>query len=307
MKLLSCLLSLFLFLPLAAQAELLSPEKHFSAGVQAYCRRNWKAAEQELTTLTQNFSPLEFPKEAYFYLGVAYFYQLEYEYANDSFNQYLKIDPNPHFLNDTVTFKFATAEAFRTGAGTRVFSYSHCPKWLSGHDMALRIYDEIIATLPSSDTAARALFSKGCLLCQMRDYRCSIDAFLMLIRRFAKHELVPDSYLAIHDVYLIQASEECQNPDLLVLAELSLVRFAEEYPNDSRLVEAKDAVNQIKEVYAWGLYSTGCFFEKTCKNSAAILYYKSTISQFPDTNIASRCIQRLKHLGVEVLDVVKET
>lgn len=271
----------------------LSAEGHYQEALDAYTSENYVEVVRQLEILTDNFSCGKFPGDAYFFLGVSYFQMGEYESANTALNLYLKLDTNPAYLTEAVAFKFAAAEAFRCGERARLFGYSQCPKWMNGRDLAVTIYDEVIATLPSSDLAARALFSKGSLLCEMQDFRCSIESFSTLIRRFPKHELTPDSYLAIDQVYLCQAQLEFQNPDVLVLAQLNLTRFRSDFPNDDRVQEASELVHQIQESYAWGLYSTGGFFERVCKPQAAVLYYTSAISQFPDTNIAQRCRERL--------------
>lgn len=275
-----------------------SSYNHYGQGIAAYECEDWSTAIRQLVITTENFSCGSYPADAYFFLGVAYFQTCEYECANEALGIYLKTDQNPIYLTEAVEFKFASAEAFRQGARARVLGYRRCPKWASGYDLALTIYDEVIATLPSSDLAARALFSKGSLLCEMRDFRCSIEAFQTLIRRFPKHELTPDSYLAIDQVYLHQAHLEFQNPDILVLAELNRARFSDAFPNEERVEEASAVVAEIEEIYAWGLYSTGCFYERTCKPAAALLYYYSAISQFPDTQIANRCRSRQSEIWI---------
>lgn len=285
------------------ESATLTAEEHYQMGINAYAREDYLEAVRQLQIVTDNFPSSTFAGDAFFFLGVSYFQTTEYEFANTALNSYLKIDINPNYLTEAVEFKFAAAEAFRCGQRIRILGYRQCPKWLSGRDLALTIYDEVIATLPSSDLAARALYSKGCLLCEMQDFRFSVEAFSTLIRRFPKHELTPDSYLAIDQVYLCQAQLEFQNPDILVLAELNLTRFKADFPNDDRVEEASEMVQQMEELYAWGLYNTGCFFERVHKPCAAGLYYTSAVCQFPDTDIATRCRERLARLSATCPDV----
>ncbi len=185
--------------------------------------------------------------EAHYYLGVAYYYLEEYEFSNDALSDYLKAQSHPVYFEEAIQYKYAIAEAFRCGAKRRLLSMHRCPKWAEGKEQALAIYDEVIAALPSQDIATQALFSKGCLLMDMKEYCESVEAFRMFIRRFPKHELAPESYLAITAVYLKQSCCEFQNPDILALAEINLRKFKQDFPREERIALAEEDVMSIKE------------------------------------------------------------
>ena len=220
----------------------------------------------------------------------------DYDLANCSLTNYLHENASPEFLEEVIQLKFQIAEALRGGARRRPYCSKRFPKFLQGYDLAGEIYDEIISTVPCQEIAAKSLYAKGCLYSQTFDYRCAIEAFLGLIRRFPRHETAPDAYVAMLDVYHTQAFYEANNPDILDLAELTYTHFCHDYPNDDRLVEASDTVMAIRERYAYGLYSTGQFYERVCKPESSVLYYVSTIERFPDTEVADCARKRLCHL-----------
>lgn len=165
-----------------------------------------------------------------------------------------------------------------------------------GRTLALKIYDEVIAALPSNDLAARALYAKGCLHWQIKEYRRAIEDFQLVIRRFPKHELAPESYVAISSIFVDQSQTEFQNPDILSFAEINLRRFKQEFPREQRIVDVEQDLASIKEFYAQGLYDTGRFYERIHKPCASIIYYKNAIKQFPDTNVAKCARERLNIL-----------
>lgn len=68
---------------------------------------------------------------------------------------------------------------------------------------------------------------------------------------------------------------------------------------EERLEEAENNVEEIKEIYARGLYDTGQFYERVKKPRASIIYYKNAIKQFPDTQIAQLCQERLEALNCD--------
>lgn len=270
-----------------------SAQEHFSLGCNAVEACDWREALQQFRIIITNFPATTYGQEAYFYEGVSYFHLKEFDFANESLTTYLKVQSNPRFFQECVEFKYAIAQKLSEGAKRRFFGTKKLPKWACGKALALQIYDEVIAAVPSHDISARALVSKGRLLWQLKDYRACIEAFQLVIRRFPKHELTPECYLFISRVFIDQCRTEFQNPDILAFAQINLRKFKQEFPREERICEAENNVQVIKEIYARGLYDTGCFYERTCKPNASIIYYKNTVHQFPDTCVADLCRQRL--------------
>lgn len=273
-----------------------SAEQHFKLGMQALESGCWSDAASQFTIVSSHYPVTPFGQEANYHLGVAYYYMQEYDFANTAFSNYLKCHNDPRFFLETIEYKFCIAEQFRCGAKRRFFQTRKMPKWASGQSLALDIYDEVISAAPSTDLAAKALYSKGYVLWQARDYKAAIDSLQLLIRRFPKHELAADCYVLINKVYLDQSVQEFQNPDLLALAQINMRKFKRDFPKEPRLEESEVDVQSIKEIYAQGLYETGLFYERTKKLGASIIYYQKTIREFPDTYIAQRCIARLNCL-----------
>lgn len=276
----------------------MSVEEHYNHGAEAFENRDWVEASKHFKIVTLNFPEMQCAKDGYLYLGIACYYRAEYEDANDACSNYLKAQNHPQYLEEALRYKLAIANAFTDGAKRRILKYKTMPKWLSGYDNALQIYDEIIATYPCHDLAAQALYSKGVLHWRDKEYRESVEAFQMLIRRFPKHELAPDSYAVINKVYLEQCQQEYQNPDILAFAELNTKKFAQDFPGEEKVAQAEDDVKKIREIFAFGFYDTGQFYERLKQPEASMIYYKNAVKQFPDTYMAHQCRKRLDALGV---------
>lgn len=274
----------------------LTAEEHHALAVEAYKKCDWNEAARNFLIITQSFRTSPLAVDASYFLGVCYFELQEYEFANNAFSAYIGGKSHPNYFIESIEYKFCIAEAFRNGAKRHFFGTKQLPKWASGEELGVQIYDEVVAALPSHDFAARALYSKGSLLWKNKDYRNSIDCFQLLVKRFPKHELTPEAYLAMTCVYLDQSKFEFQNPDLLAFADLNVRRFKKQFPKEERLIQAENYVLEIKEVYASGLYETGLFYERTGKPLASVIYYKNAIQQFPETVVAKWCQKRLMDL-----------
>lgn len=268
-------------------------EEHYNSACHAFNRGDWPEAARLFYIVTLNFPNTSYGHDALFYQGIANYHLEEFDVANRHFNAYLKCQSNPKLFMETMEYKLAIADSFRCGAKKHLFGYDCLPKWLTGRTLALEIYDEVIAAMPNHEMAAQALFSKGCLQWDLQEYSDSVESFQTLIRRFPKHEYSPEAYLFINQIYLAQSKREFQNSDFVALAEINLRRFREAFPQEERLLEAEEDVLAIKEVYAKGLYDTGKFYEKIKQPQAAVIYYKKAINDFPDTQVALYCKERL--------------
>jgi len=281
--------------------------KHYNLGCEHYGCESWRAASSEFEKVIYYFPCSDAATDASYYLGICYFKMKEYDFANEEFSNYLKASQHPPFFQDAVEYKFCIAEHFKGGRKKHPFKIRYLPKWVSGQQSALVIYDEVIACLPNHELAIQALYSKGNLLKKMREYRDSIEAYQTLIRRFPRHEIVPACYLNIADAYVQQSALEFQNPDILALAELNVRKFKDDFPRDERTAIAAKSVSLIKELYAKGLCDLGLFYERMKQFDAAAIYFQSSIEEFPDTQVAAFCRSRLMSLGYESRSSLLET
>ncbi|MBA2728134.1 MAG: outer membrane protein assembly factor BamD [Parachlamydiaceae bacterium] len=281
-------------------APYMSVEEHYNAAVDAYEAKDWLEASNQFYMVKAGFPNSTYSQESGFYLAVCYFNIGELDAANTTFSIYLQGKDHPRLFQDAIQYKFAIAERFRAGARCRLFGYKQLPKWSGGYELALTIYDEVVAALPCHDLAAEAFYSKALLLRSKREYRECIDCLQMAVRRFPKHELAPEYFLLINTCYLDQCRLEFQNPDILAFAEINCRRFQLQFPREERLAQAEAGIREIKEVYGWGLANTGLFYERIGKPRASILYYQNTVHQFPDTQSAELARRRLTILGGEI-------
>lgn len=276
-------------------------ECHYSAAVAALEACDWREAAQQFAIVAVNFPLSPYGHESLFFQGVAEYNLEEYDCADQAFSDYLQSKNHPRLFEEAIEFKYAIAEKFRLGARRRLLGTKSLPKWANAETHAIKIYEEIIAAVPTSELAVQALYSKGLLHWNRRECSEAVECFQIIIRRFPKHELSPECYLMINQVYLDQSRFEFQNPDILAFSEINVRRFAQSFPRDERVCEAEQGLLEIKEVYAKGIYDTGQFYERCKHPQAAILYYRTAVIQFPETQVAELSKERLFALGYVVV------
>lgn len=272
---------------------------HYNLGAQFYNNQEWKKAANEFEKVIYFFPSSEAAAEASYFLAVCYFEMKEYDFANEEFSSYIKASEHPAFFEDAVYFKFCAAEHLKIGKKRRPFKYRYFPKLICGQDMALTIYDEVVAALPNHELTVQALMSKGDLLRKMREYRLAVETYQLVIKRFPRDNAIPACYVNIANTYIDQSKVEFQNPDILALAELNAQKFAEDFPRDENVDIVNQSVFRIKEYYAKGLADIGRFYERIDEPEAAVIYYQSAVEEFPDTYVAEFCRSRLLVLRFE--------
>lgn len=279
----------------AEKIATMSLPEHYAIACRAYELHDWNAAASHFCIVCTNFPKSSVAAESAFFQGICLYELGELEFSNEAFNNYLA-NSQPKYFQETMDYKFAIANEFCSGARRRFFGSKQMPKWLSARNLCVQIYDEIIQSMPCHEYAAQSLWAKGLLLWEDCAYQDTVDTYQTLIRRFPKHELTPQAYVAINQVYLAESEWEFQNPDLLPLAEINLKKFKQEFPRDERVAAAEVDLLSLKESYACGLWKTGKFYEGQGKCGAAIIYYMNAVKQFPSTKIAEKCQQRLQSL-----------
>lgn len=275
----------------------LSEQEHFQLGLQALQTNNWKEASKQFQIVHLNFPNTPTGQEALYFEGMALYNLCEYDLANESFNQYLKGQHVPEYFEEAIQYKYEIANQFRDGAPHRAFGTKVLPKILPDRARAIDLYEEVASALPNSDIAARSLEAKAKLHLSYGFYTDCVATYMQLIKRFPRHELAPEAYKCIADVYLSQGRREGNNPDLLILAQMNYKRFQADFPRDERLAYVEGTVYALKERYAHALYATGRFYERKYQPGASAVYYKMAIAQFPDTSSAESCRERLHILA----------
>ncbi len=270
----------------------LSVQEHYSLLKEAVDDKSWLEVIKQGRILIKNFPTAVFALDSYFYLGVAYFNMQELDFANQNFGLYLKKQTSPKFFEEAIQYKFAIAKQFEKGEKRRLLGKEDLPKWMPARQEAIAIYDEVIMALPQHDLAVESLFGKARVLLQEEEFKSSIETLQTLLRRFPKHPLACDSYIAIVDIYREQAEKEYPDPDYLDLAEITVRKFKMDFPGEPKVVEAERILVDMAEIYAKALYKTAEFYERTHKPAAAIIYYNKILAKYPLTQTAQRSQKR---------------
>lgn len=279
--------------------EISTEEKYFSQIAQHLEQKNWDNAYHICHLMYKKYPHFEKTYDVYYQWGVSAFHLKHYSKANECFSKYLELTPNPEYFEEIIQFKFLIAEAFRKGEKSHLFGWNAMPKWMPSSDQALEIYEEIIASLPHHELAVRSLYGKALLLAYYEDYRDSIDTFNLLIQRFPKHNLAPQSFVEIGKVYLQMAKSKQQDPTLIDQSAINIRKFRMAFPSNKNIVRAEKVHKRLQSAFADNLYDIALFYKKRKKHKAAELYFKKILSTFPESKSAYKASRDLETLVID--------
>ncbi|MBJ7448793.1 MAG: outer membrane protein assembly factor BamD [Parachlamydiales bacterium] len=268
-------------------------QEHYQAGIDAVEACRWDEVVMQFQVVITSFPDSKYALESLYYLGIGYFYTGDYDFANQNLSLYLQMQTHPKHFYETMQYKYAIAEQFGMGARCHLFGLHALPKWMDSTELAITIYDEIIAALPNDELAAKSMYAKARLHYQMKEYTESIDNYQNFIRRFPKNELAPDAYLGIAQAYYCESLSQANNPDIQGLAQINLKRFRLDFPGDERIALAEEQLASMQETGAQVYLEMGYYYERIKHPEASILYYMTAIQQFPNTQSAINAQNRI--------------
>lgn len=270
-----------------------SSQEEYTLLVSSYENKDWKGVIETAKSSLKGDAESPFIGDLYYMTGVAYFNEGDYGIAEEYFSNFLQKSSAAKYFEDSIIYKFKIAEEYERGAGKHLMGWEFMPKWASGQDDAMKIYDEVIATLPHHEVAAKALANKSKMQWKRGKYKEAVDQYQTLINRFPKNELTPEAYSNIAMIYYEQSTEEFPGSDLIELAVLNLKKFKADFPGDEKVAQAEVMMGKMQNHYAKDLWESATYFEKKGKLVAARLYYEAIIQKYPASQYVSDATERM--------------
>ncbi len=201
-----------------------------------------------------------------------------------------------NYEGEALNMQFVIAEVFLSGTKRKFLGM----RMLKADDIALRILDDIVTNDPDSQLAELATVTKARYYYAEGDYAFAEQEYGFLIQQYPRSRYVRQSLL--QGAYAAQASFTGIDFDdaPLIEAEERFRRYVSLYPGSAEQEGIGLLLDGIGETRAEKELSIGKYYEKVGRIRAARFYYRSTMTNWPDTVAAIGAAERLDALqGIE--------
>ncbi|WP_213358130.1 tetratricopeptide repeat protein [Chlamydiifrater phoenicopteri] len=273
-----------------------SPERYMEEGKQFLAKGQYHKALTCFLIIINHFPGHELLPESTLLAGKCHLKRDQFDLANKLLSKYLTL-PEASYSQELFEMKLQIAANFALGKRKHLFSLEGFPKLENADQDAFDIYNEVLSAHPFENLGAVALYYKGELHRVRKEFDEALKVFQKLTKQFSSHELSIKAYVAISEIYVIKSLPEPHNTTYLTLSKANLDKFLKKHPNHPAIKVLNENIRKIEECHAKGLYSTGKFYEKKKKPSAAKIYYQTAVSLYPNTSWVSKCDSRIARLS----------
>ncbi|MFY7843135.1 MAG: tetratricopeptide repeat protein [Rhabdochlamydiaceae bacterium] len=247
--------------------------------------RNWKELYRTSCSLTQLDGSIN---EAWFFKGVGAFHLGEYEIANESFSNYLSLTKDSSKHKEVIAYKLKIADYFKKGGKKHLMGVQKLPRLFSSKEEALQIYEEVLQALPYDHLGGVALFHKGEMAFEAKEYKEAIEIFESVIQRFPQAPLSADSFIKIGLSYLRESLDSFPDPHNMELAVLNKNNFERSFPDHKKISVLENYLDEMQEFFAKSLFETAQFYQKRGKREASSVYYNQILKKYEKTVTAQK-------------------
>ncbi len=218
-----------------------------------------------------------------------------YGKAHELLQQFLNQYSGSQLTDEALRLEFLVAEAYLSGTKRKLFGL----KLLSGTDAAEQILDTIAIDYPESryaeyavKTKADHLFNQGEYLLAELEYSQLVKDFPhgqyheLALRRSAEAALAGFRGIEYDDAALIEAKERYRD-------------FQIRYPLPAQRDHVDRILDGVERKRAEKEFSIGQYYESIDHIASAVFYYRSVITNWPDTLAADNARTRLNLYNTE--------
>lgn len=273
-----------------------TPEEYWTQGEYFFEARNYHRAMLCFSMISHHFPHDAHAAEALLLTGKCYLKAGQPDLADKALTAYLN-HPEADFSKEVFEMKFTIAKHFASGKRKHLFSLEGFPKIADASEDALRLFDEVLTAFPDQDLGAQALYCKVELLIKKRETQEAIKHLKKITLQFPFHELSPQAFLKLSEIYLNLAKQEPYNEAYLQQARLNASTLSQQHPNHPYNQTVSANIHAMCDRYASSLYSTGRFYEKQKKRQAARIYYLTALRHYPHSSYVAKCQRRLDRIA----------
>ena len=223
----------------------------------------------------------------------------DYYKAHKHLNQFLNEYGATQAADEAIHYEFVIAEVFLSGTNRKFVGL----RMLPAEDLGIRILDDLTANYPDSPVAELALKTKADHFFSKGDFALAEMEYNRLREQFSRSRYVRYGLRRSADAALASFPGIEFDDASLIEAETRFKEYLAMYPGVAEQEDVGTLLDGIREQRADKELHIGDYYRKVKRYKAASFYYRSTVSNWPETIAAGEAAVRLAQLGMDAAPV----
>ncbi|UCD15888.1 MAG: outer membrane protein assembly factor BamD [Candidatus Omnitrophota bacterium] len=274
-------------------SALVTPYLQYREAQKYFDTKRYKVALTKFKKLIVNYPDAFEAAESQFFIGRC-LQELNQPYqAFLEFKKVLISYPNSQRINEVIERQYRIGEYFlgrepKRWLGVSMYDFVEHP--------AIEIFKTIVDKVPYSEYAPVSQYKLGVLLMDLVRFQESREAFQKVIDDY------PDSEWALPSRYQLAVATAKAFPgggyDSSALEEATrrLDEFIKKHPEAKVVSAATDKLAELRNKEAKKKFDIAKFYEKQKKYKSAVVYYKTVLDEYPDSDYVSEARGKIEEL-----------
>lgn len=277
------------------------PKEQLATADEAFEKRDFEIALRSARRVVRAWPYSDYAPRAQYLLGRCYEEKGNDEKAFKEYQKVLEKFPKSELYDEILGRQFEIANRYLNGQRFKLFG--RLPMFKS-MDKTAQMYEKVIKNGPYSDIAGQAQLDIGLAREKQSNFMNRIDPYREAVKAY---ELAADRY---HDrgkiaaealykaglAYRKQAKTAEYDQSVAGKAITTFSDFASLYPNDPRVPETKQIIQDLRTEQARGSFEIARFYESKRLWDGALVYYNEVLLNDPNSQFAEEAKRRIDEL-----------
>ncbi|MFQ5964587.1 MAG: outer membrane protein assembly factor BamD [Candidatus Scalinduaceae bacterium] len=264
--------------------DLLSREtinQQFQYAITLMVKKEYISAIGVFNDIIENNPEAEIAEEAQLNIGRAYYMFGDYKKAFKAYDQIIESNPGTRKTKEVMEKEFQVGVAQMENNDERG---------------AIKVFEKIIERNPLGFIAADAQVKIADCYFQLRNYEEAQGSYLRVIESYPNSEWVPYAQFRIPYCKLSNIRIQERNFELLSQSRHGFEEYIASNPQGALVPDTKKIITEIDIAMAERDYKTGEFYLRKKRPDAGVIYFKSVIKEFPNSEWADKAKEKLEML-----------
>jgi outer membrane protein assembly factor BamD len=236
----------------------------------------------------------DYAPEAQYIVGRCYEARGNDERAFKEYQKVVEKYPRIALFQEVLQRQFAIGNKFLAGQRFKLWGY--IPTFPS-MDKTADMFTKLVQTGPYSEVAPAAQMKIGAAREKQKDFPAAVKAYERAADRYNdRPEIAADATFKAGMAHWKQAKKAEYDQNAAAAAIDSFTDFMTLYPNDSRVKDAQQLIDDMRAEQARGSYEIARFYEKNHRLQGALIYYNEVLLLDPTSPHANESRERIDNL-----------